>query len=310
MQRLVHGGHLACSCVQPCNTATPHPHAATCLSNFTHRNVQLETERNVAHQNLDFAETSLVAHSFMRYRGGSGSASVGVWRPTTWYWWRLKAPCSVKSAEAHDAQPRRRTWAGWGLPSPAACVAPLKPCQSSRHPPAAADTGSAAAHKARQLWECLALVETTGARSLPSDAVLTAASPNNAPLRCQQPSFRARLGLLAIHSSAVLCAHRQLTASGSTPLDWHEARSSFGCTGLSANAATPCSNCLLHRRLSGACSSHLRAATPPRRASAGTHHDLGRHLDARLSPAICKARPKESSTQARRRASAAHWIRV
>lgn len=228
MQRLVHGGHLACSCVQPCNTATPHPHAATCLSNFTHRNVQLETERNVAHQNLDFAETSLVAHSFMRYRGGSGSASVGVWRPTTWYWWRLKAPCSVKSAEAHDAQPRRRTWAGWGLPSPAACVAPLKPCQSSRHPPAAADTGSAAAHKARQLWECLALVETTGARSLPSDAVLTAASANNAPLRCQQPSFRARVGLLANNSSAVLCAHRQLTASGSTPLDWHEARSSFG----------------------------------------------------------------------------------
>ena len=48
-----------------------------------------------AHQNLDLAETSFVAHSFMRNSGGSGSDSVGLWRPTTWYWWRLNAPCRI-----------------------------------------------------------------------------------------------------------------------------------------------------------------------------------------------------------------------
>ena len=47
------------------------------------------------HQNLDLAETSFVAHSFMRNSGGSGSDSVGLWRPTTWYWWRLNAPCRM-----------------------------------------------------------------------------------------------------------------------------------------------------------------------------------------------------------------------
>ena len=46
-----------------------------------------------AHQNLDLALTSLVAHSFMRNRVGSGTASVGRWRPTTWYWCRFSAPC-------------------------------------------------------------------------------------------------------------------------------------------------------------------------------------------------------------------------
>jgi hypothetical protein len=38
---------------------------------------------NQPHQNLDLAETSFVAHSFMRNSGGSGSESVGEWRPTT-----------------------------------------------------------------------------------------------------------------------------------------------------------------------------------------------------------------------------------
>ena len=42
-----------------------------------------------AHQNLDFARTGSVAHSFIRKIVGLGSFSVGRWRPTTWYWWNL-----------------------------------------------------------------------------------------------------------------------------------------------------------------------------------------------------------------------------
>ena len=42
-----------------------------------------------AHQNLLFARTASMAQTFMRYTVGAGSASVGRWRPTTWYWWNL-----------------------------------------------------------------------------------------------------------------------------------------------------------------------------------------------------------------------------
>lgn len=41
-------------------------------------NIEWEKKRESStHQNFDLALTSLVAHSFMRYSGGSGSASVG-----------------------------------------------------------------------------------------------------------------------------------------------------------------------------------------------------------------------------------------
>lgn len=65
-----------------------------------------------AHQNLDLAETSFVAHSFMRNSGGSGSDSVGLWRPTTWYWWRLNAPCRMagdSGRQIRDVRPASLT---------------------------------------------------------------------------------------------------------------------------------------------------------------------------------------------------------
>ena len=39
------------------------------------------------YQNFDRALTSSSAHNFMRNTSGSGCASVGTCRPTTWYWW-------------------------------------------------------------------------------------------------------------------------------------------------------------------------------------------------------------------------------
>ena len=41
--------------------------------------------RLMKYQNLDLAQTSSTAQTFMRYREGLGSLSVGKWRPTTWY---------------------------------------------------------------------------------------------------------------------------------------------------------------------------------------------------------------------------------
>ncbi len=44
------------------------------------------------HQNLLLARMASGAQTFMRYTVGLGSCSVGMWRPTTWYWWNLKMP--------------------------------------------------------------------------------------------------------------------------------------------------------------------------------------------------------------------------
>lgn len=43
--------------------------------------------RDMKYQNFDRALTSSSAHNFMRNTSGSGCASVGTCRPTTWYWW-------------------------------------------------------------------------------------------------------------------------------------------------------------------------------------------------------------------------------
>lgn len=64
------------------------------------------TGRAPTHQNLLLALMESGAHTFMRYTVGVGSDSVGMCRPTTWYWWNLKIPC--------DGDVRERVCA-WGV---------------------------------------------------------------------------------------------------------------------------------------------------------------------------------------------------
>jgi hypothetical protein len=46
---------------------------------------RIEMGEIATHQNLERARHASRAHSFMRYTLGLASASVGEWRPTTWY---------------------------------------------------------------------------------------------------------------------------------------------------------------------------------------------------------------------------------
>ena len=66
----------------------------------------------------------------MRYSVGSGSASVGRWRPTTWYWWNLKPPCGERERERRErgGRPMKETERAGrgGRPSPRA--PPRRPC--------------------------------------------------------------------------------------------------------------------------------------------------------------------------------------
>jgi hypothetical protein len=50
------------------------------------------SNRQHTYQNLLLARMASGAHTFMRYTVGVGSCSVGMWRPTTWYWWNLWIP--------------------------------------------------------------------------------------------------------------------------------------------------------------------------------------------------------------------------